>query len=54
MVGPPLRGVSATLGVGTEFAIVGEELGKEFACWKVNGNDFRGYVLMNRRVAVDH
>lgn len=52
VTGRELRGVSATLAVGTELLVVGEELGKEVACWRVKGRGINGYVLMGQRIAV--
>jgi hypothetical protein len=46
-----LEGVSTTLVVGTKFSIVAEDLGKEFACWRVEGHNVRGYVLASERIS---
>jgi len=51
--GTILRGVIATLDVGMELTVVGEDIRKEFACFEVRSAGGRGYVLASGRIIVE-
>jgi hypothetical protein len=50
--GRNIRGVLATLEKGTGLALKGEDVGKEFACWRVKGPGIHGYVLASERISI--